>query len=369
MWILFFILMIIFAIGFFAYLAIQLGTFPPFKKIMGNSRKSNFLRGFLMTAAIIAILLFVFGSGNTIIILVHLVIFWMLFHLLCIPLRRRKNAVVARSTAGCCAILFTIIFLAIGWYNCNHISQTNYTLHTEKSVGDIRIAQISDAHLGTTFSGEEFAQAIEQISEAKPDVLVVTGDFVDDSTSLEDMQKGCEALGHAQTTYGVFFVFGNHDKGFFPERRGYAGDDLIAALEKNNVTVLQDESVLIDDRFYLIGRQDQIEERQGNGRKSMTELVDNLDHSKYEIVLDHQPCDYESQSKSGVDLVLSGHTHGGQFFPLNYLNTFVSANEQVYGHEMRDNTHFIVSSGIGNWSMQFKTGCISEFVIVDIRCS
>lgn len=369
MWILLFILMILFVTGFFSYLAIQLGTFPPFKKIMGHSRKSHFVRGLLLEILIIGILFLFFGAADTLIILVHLVIFWMLLHLLYIPLRHKKYAVMVKTAAGCCAFFFTILFLAIGWYNCNHIAQTTYTLHTEKNVGNIRIAQISDAHLGTTFSGAEFAHAIDQISAVKPDVLLVTGDFVDDSTTPEDMRNGCKALGQAQTTYGVFFVFGNHDKGFFPERRGFSGDDLIAALEENNVTILQDESVLIDNRFYLIGRQDQIEERQNNGRKTMTELVENLDHNKYEIVLDHQPCDYESQSKSNVDLVLSGHTHGGQFFPLNYLNTFVSANEQVYGEEMRDNTHFIVSSGIGNWAMRFKTGCISEFVVVDITCS
>lgn len=197
MWLLFFAVMMFFALGSFAYLAMLLGTFPLLKKIMGSTKKSNFGRGLLLLIAITAILLLIFGSADTLIILFHLVIFWILFNLLCIPLSHKKNVFVAKSTAGCCAILFTIIFLAIGWYNCNHISQTNYTLHTEKAVGDIRIAQISDVHLGTTFSGEEFAQAIEQISEANPDVLVVTGDFVDDSTSFEDMQKGCEALGQA----------------------------------------------------------------------------------------------------------------------------------------------------------------------------
>lgn len=369
MWLLFFAVMIFFALGTFAYLALLLGTFPLFGKIMGSTKKSNFWRGLLLLIAITAILLLIFGPADTLIILFHLLVFWILFHLLCIPLSHKKNVFVAKSTAGCAAILFTAIFLAIGWYNCNHISETDYSIHTEKSVGNLRIAQISDVHLGTTFSGEEFVHAIDQISETKPDILLITGDFVDDSTSLEDMQKGCQSLGQAQTTYGVFYVFGNHDKGYHPNRRGFSGDDLIAALEANQVTVLQDETVLIDDRFYLIGRQDKGEDKYGNGRKTTEELVENLDSSKYTIVLDHQPCDYEDQSASKVDLVLSGHTHGGQFFPLNIINTYVSANDRVYGHEKLGDTDFIVSSGIGNWAMRFKTGCISEFVIVDITCS
>lgn len=75
------------------------------------------------------------------------------------------------------------------------------------------------------------------------------------------MIQCCEALGKLKTKYGVYFSFGNHDKGYYdPSYRGYSGDDLIAELEKNNVNVLQDDTVLIDDRFYIIGRQDRSEE-------------------------------------------------------------------------------------------------------------
>lgn len=80
----------------------------------------------------------------------------------------------------------------------------------------------------------------------------------------------------------------------------------------NGVKVLEDETVLLADQFYLIGRQDASEERDFAGsRASMAELTQTLDADKYQIVLDHQPCDYDAQAQSGVDLVLSGHTHGG----------------------------------------------------------
>ena len=99
----------------------------------------------------------------------------------------------------------------------------------------------------------------------------------------------------------------------------------------------------------------------------MKELVSGLDPQKYTIVLDHQPHDYEAQEEAGVDLVLSGHTHGGQLFPVNYVGEWTGENDKTYGLEKKGNTNFIVTSGISDWAIRFKTGCKSEFVIVDIQ--
>ena len=227
----------------------------------------------------------------------------------------------------------------------------------------------SDSHIGTTFHGEGFVQHVKEIEAQNPDVLLIAGDFVDDDTTKEDMIRCCEALGEIKTTYGVYYVFGNHDKGYYPpEYRGYDGNDLVAELEKNGVHVMQDDTELIDDRFYVIGRQDKSAEYSG-GRKAMDELVRGLDPDKFSIVLDHQPQDYAAQAEAGVDLVLSGHTHGGQLFPLMTIenHTRITPDDRVYGYEKRDNTNFIVTSGISDWAIKFKTGCRSEYVIVEIE--
>ena len=84
------------------------------------------------------------------------------------------------------------------------------------------------------------------------------------------------------------------------------------------------------------------------------------------IVLDHQPTDFEKQAESGVDLVLCGHTHGGQLFPITYAGEWFNINDRTYGHEKRNNTDFIVTSGISDWELAFKTGTKSEYVIIDV---
>ena len=98
----------------------------------------------------------------------------------------------------------------------------------------------------------------------------------------------------------------------------------------------------------------------------MDELVKDLDTSKYIVVLDHEPNDYENESRTEADLVLSGHTHGGQFIPLGFIQEIIKVNDGIYGHEIINGTDFIVTSGISNWALHFKTGTKSEYVIIDI---
>lgn len=85
--------------------------------------------------------------------------------------------------------------------------------------------------------------------------MAICGDFVDDDTEKEDLLLACEALGKLKTTYGVYFVYGNHDKGYY-NSRDFSSEDLRTALTENGITVLEDEAVLVDDSFYVIGRKD-----------------------------------------------------------------------------------------------------------------
>ena len=84
-------------------------------------------------------------------------------------------------------------------------------------------------------------------------------------------------------------------------------------------------------------------------------------------MINHQPNDYAAESAANVDLVLSEHTHGGQMFPIGLISDMFGLNDLVYGREKRNNTEFIVTSGISDWAFKFKTGCKSEFVVIDVH--
>ena len=104
----------------------------------------------------------------------------------------------------------------------------------------------------------------------------------------------------------------------------------------------------------------------GGKRKSVLELLEPLDKSKFIIVLDHQPHEYDEEAKAGADFVLSGHTHGGQMFPGAFFSNLTGANDSVCGLSKRKETSFIVTSGISDWAFNFKTGTSSEFCVIDV---
>ncbi len=366
------ILMIVLFFSAFAgiiYLINRIGKFGFLNKITKGKKWLRILISAVLVCGITVILWVAWGSMNAIVCIMHLIIFWLISDGIFALIKKRRKRSLKRYYAGAVALVFTIGYLGSGWYLAHHVWETDYQIQTDKEVGSLRVAVFADSHVGTTFHGEGFAEHMKTIEEQHSDVVLIVGDFVDDDTTKEDMIACCKALGELDTTYGVYYVFGNHDKGYYPpEYRGYDGNDLIVELEKNQVHVLQDEVELIADKFYIIGRQDKSEEY-AEKRATMEELTANLDPDKFSIVLDHQPQDYAAQQNVNVDLVLSGHTHGGQLFPLMTIEnlTKMTPDDRVYGYEQRENTNFIVTSGISDWAIKFKTGCKSEYLMIDIE--
>lgn len=368
MWIVIFGLVIAATTGGIAYLVSRFSKFSIVHRIAGDYRKLRLgitLPPLLILFSLTGTLL---GPVNAIICLLHLVAFWMLSDLIFLIIKKFRKKEYKIYYSGILAVLVTAVYLPVGWYLANNVWRTDYLITTDKEIDELRLVYFADSHIGTTFHADGFAKYLAEIQQVEPDVVLIVGDFVDDDTSRDDMIGSCRALGELRTTYGVYFAFGNHDKGYYEaNHRGYNGDDLIAELEKNGVTVLQDESVLIDDRFYIIGRQDLSENTRGQGRATMQELMEPLDEDKYTIVLDHQPHEYKAQAKAQADLVLSGHTHGGQLLPITYVGEWIGQNDRTYGHERRETTDFIVTSGISDWAIKFKTGCRSEYVVIDVQ--
>ena len=313
------------------------------------------------------------------VVMFHLTLFWIICDIIAMRIQRhRKNArlkarrepgykprkrIRRRYTAGYFAIVLTVVYLSYGWYMAHHIYTTRYDIRTDKPLGDgLHVVMLADSHIGITLDGEEFARQCERISAMHPDVVLLPGDFVDDDTELRDMKRSCEALGKIDAKYGVYVSHGNHDPGFFGYR-DFTIDELDEQLRANGVKILADECELVDDRFYIISREDKSDRE----RMDIADLAAECDDGYYQIVLDHQPNDYKAEAAAGVDLVVSGHTHGGHIFPAGYIGRLMRFNDRIYGTEQRGDTTFIVTSGISGWAIPFKTGTLSE--IVDIYIS
>ena len=133
---------------------------------------------------------------------------------------------------------------------------------------------------------------------------------------------------------------------------------------RDRIKVLLDDVTKLDD-IYLIGRKDYVVKK----REALKDLTEPLDTSKPLILLDHQPHDYELNEQLGIDLQLSGHTHAGQIFPLNFLFSFIRVNDLNYGIEVNNNFHGIVTSGMGGWGYAMRTAKHSEIVVVNLKSS
>ncbi len=366
-WFLLIALMALLVLGGLVYISFRAANLGFVKKLAGGRRWLGRTLCLVFFAAAALVMFLVWNMMNALVVILHLVVFWIICDLIALIIRKLRHKQSERYFAGGVAIILCVSYLCYGWYADHRVIAEYYSFTSSKVESPIRVVQLTDSHLGATFHADKLAEYMEEINALEPDIIVVTGDFVDDDTSREDMLAGCEALGLGNAAYGTYFVYGNHDKGYYSEEaKGWNNSELVSALEENGVIILEDESALVRDDLYISGRQDRSEEQRGGSRLTAQELLGDLDHEKYILLLDHQPYDFDNEAEAGADLVLCGHTHGGQFIPINRVGMWIGENCLNYGHEKRLDTDFIVSSGISNWTFKFKTGCHSEYVVADI---
>jgi predicted MPP superfamily phosphohydrolase len=159
---------------------------------------------------------------------------------------------------------------------------------------------------------------------------------------------------------GVFAVLGNHE--YF----GGHIEEYIKRLEDIGIRVLRDETVLVADSFYLVGRKDKAAESfTSEGRLPLTKLVSSLNRTLPILVMDHQPHHrLDEAAASGIDLLMSGHTHRGQMAPNHMITRRIF--ELDWGYARKGTMHAIVSSGFGTWGPPIRIGSRSEIVEITI---
>ncbi len=342
------------------YLLLSFHRFPALRKLGERRRVLSWL-----LAALPLLALGLFRRINLVtlmVVLLHLGAAFLLVNLLGLLFRKLFGREIPYRFRGLAALLLAAVYLGFGWVNAHQVRETRWELANPKGGEPLRIVAIADAHLGITLDGEGFARQLQRVQAAEPDLVVILGDFVDDDSSREDMLAACRALGELDTRCGVFFIFGNHDEGY-GLGRDFSAAELRAALAENGIHLLEDEYVPLGEDYLLLGRKD----RSQRDRQEIGALTEGLDPSRFLIVLDHQPNDYDAEASAGADLVLSGHTHGGHMFPAHLIDRLFHINDRRYGMETRDGTVFLVSSGISGWAIPFKTGCFSEYALVEIR--
>ena len=333
------------------------------QKLSRGNKKVQYVIAFI--PVLVLIVLALFKMVPVVIVTMYLMITWMLCDLVGVIIRKFTKKSCKIYIAGIVAIVLMLAFFGYGYYNAHNIQKTEITVKTDKIIdgNHLKVAMFADSHVGTMFDGKEFKKISQDIMKNKPDVVVVCGDYVDDDTTRQEMLDVTKALGQMKPKYGTYMIFGNHDDPYF-HYRDFTTDELREELAKNHVELMEDDVAEICPRVFLAGRKDKFD----RPRKTASQLIKNIDKNKnFTIMLDHQPNDFDSEAKAKPDLVLCGHTHGGQLIPLGWTTQIFHTNDCRYGEVKKGNTTFSTTSGIAGWGIPFKTGAISEYVIINIE--
>lgn len=277
------------------------------------------------------------------------------------------SVVVACAVATC---LYSI-------FNARNIKVNEYSVTVNKSCGSdkhLKAVLVADLHMGYAIGVDHITNMVEKINQQDADIVIIAGDIFDNSYDGMDDPEGIKAqLKSIKSKYGVYAVYGNHDidekilMGFTFDWGGKQlhSEKMTNFMKECNIKLINDESVLINDEFYLVGRRDTDKPGTEDGtRAEISELTKDLDKTKPIFVLSHEPDELQKTADAGADIDFSGHTHDGQLFPGNL--TIGLFWENPCGMIKKDNMYSIVTSGVGVYGTFMRVGTDAEICSVDI---
>jgi predicted MPP superfamily phosphohydrolase len=271
------------------------------------------------------------------------------------------NYVKSKYIMSACILGLVGVLLLGGHINSTIPRIRKLNLPIAKKAGKIKslnIVAVSDIHIGTIVGRSRIEHIVRRINSLDPDLVLMPGDIVDMDLTPVIRQNLGEPLRDIRSRFGVYAATGNHE---------YIGDVATACayLTEHHIKMLRDQSVKIADSFFLVGREDLSSNRfGGHRRKDLAELMAAVDTTFPVILMDHQPSALREASLQGVDLQISGHTHNGQLWPINYI--VASIYELPWGYKKIGNTHVYVSDGVGTWGPPIRIGNRPEIVQIHL---
>ncbi len=227
---------------------------------------------------------------------------------------------------------------------------------------DFKIAQLSDVHVGRTIGFEFVRECVERINAEKPDMVVITGDLVD--MKIDGVKDALLPLHDLESPFGTYFVLGNHE--YF-----HGADSIVAHLRTLDIKPLLNENLIVgkDEKYFnLVGINDLISKRIGVMPYDLTASFEGIDKELATIVLAHQPKMANLLSHQNYDLMLSGHTHGGQIFPFGFL-VMIDQPYLAGLYSINEKKQIFVSRGTGYWGPPVRVLAPSEISMLHIRSS
>lgn len=260
---------------------------------------------------------------------------------------------VVHSVKGSLSLcVFVVALFTYGYFNYKHKVRQELTLHTSKPLEQpLKLVLMSDLHLGYHNDRSELARWIDRVNAEKPDIVLIAGDIID--MSVRPLLRDNFAAEFHRLKAPVYACLGNHEY--------ISGIDKSADFFKAaGIHLLLDSHAELLG-INIVGRND----RHNSGRESLKKIMQSVDKHKFTILLDHQPYHLEEAEAAGVDFQFSGHTHHGQVWPISWITD--ALYENAFGHSVRGDTQYYVSSGMGIWGGKFRIGTVSEYIVAEIK--
>ncbi|MFF3622009.1 metallophosphoesterase [Streptomyces sp. NPDC002467] len=267
-----------------------------------------------------------------------------------------RRRFVARTIGGAAAAvaLGTVANGAYGVLRGPSVKRVRVPLaKLPRAAHGFRIAVVSDVHLGPILGRAHTQRIVDTVNRTQPDLIAVVGDLVDGD--VHDLGPAAEPLRGLVARHGAYFVTGNHE--YFSGARQW-----VDHVRELGLTPLENARRALP-YFDLAGVNDIAGESEGEGPDFAAALGDR-DRARTAVLLAHQPVVIHDAVRHGVDLQLSGHTHGGQLWPGNYLAEL--ANPTVAGLERYGDTQLYVSRGAGAWGPPVRVGAPSDITVVEL---
>lgn len=274
-----------------------------------------------------------------------------------IPRKLKPKSLKRRRIYYFSSVIIVCVFMLHGSYCFWHPSITEVNIETNKTTQqkNLKIVMVSDIHAGYIINKDVLKMYVDLIMEQKPDLILLAGDIIDYNMNPVEEEHMEDEFKRLKAPLGTYAITGNH------EYRLNAEEKIEWLRDKAELTVLRDSVVLMNDDFYVVGRDD----KKNRKRKPLNQIIQDINKERPIIVMNHQPYDLSEESNENVDLAVYGHTHNGQLFPYNILIKLVY--EVSYGYKKKDNTHIYVSSGLGLSGPQYRIGTKSEIVVINLK--
>ncbi|HNW98692.1 MAG TPA: metallophosphoesterase [Bacteroidales bacterium] len=264
-------------------------------------------------------------------------------------------------------LFFTSVFIVVvlqiaGFINARIPVIRKLNLDINKKAGkykSLRVVAVSDIHLGILFGRKRTETLADKIKKLNPDMVLFVGDIIDEvPRPVIELDMGA-AFRKLDIPLGKYAVTGNHEFiGGIMKSSAY-----IASI---GIRLLRDECIGIENSFYIVGRDDKDSRWQtGKDRKKLEDILAHVNKDLPIILMDHQPLHLEDAEKNGVDFQLSGHTHHGQLWPINYITNAIF--ELSHGYIKKGNTYYYVSNGYGAWGPQLRIGNRPEILDITLN--